>query len=224
MERKGFGEFVTADLGTRAAQHLQRFFPDMLWRVPTSERIAYLTFDDGPTDRTLEYLELLDDHNACATFFVLGSQARKYPDMIRELAESPHGLGHHSMTHPDAWMVPRNALWRDLYRGKATIEDLTGQQVTCVRPPYGHFNRAMRVWCARTGDTLVMWDVVAGDYLPRASSDRIGRRVVRHTRTGSIIVLHDNPRFNGVTLPAVRSAIETLSGRGWSFSALPLRR
>ena len=189
-------------LATHGLRPFQRFFPDLLWRVEARARTAYLTFDDGPTEEiTDDLLDLLAQFDAQATHFLVGEHAETFPDRTRAL-------------------VSAERLQQEVTRTTRCLQDLTRTRVRALRPPYGHPTGLLRRWCAERNQRMVMWDVMPGDYLKTATARRVARFVIRHVRPGSVIVLHDNPVCEGVTLPALTRILETLTAEGWSFDAL----
>ena len=198
-------------LTTYGLRPFHRFFPDMLWRVDGApgEHVAYLTFDDGPHPHiTPRLIEELDRHGAKATCFLVGANAAKHPGLVRNLHAAGHTIGNHTYTHPDAWTTDTPTLIDELERTTDTLEQIIGEKVRVMRPPYGHPTTTMREWCKRHGQRMVMWDVMPGDYLRTATADKIARFTLTATRPGSIIVLHDNPICENVTLEALDDIVD----------------
>lgn len=212
-------------VGTRIPRAAARFFPDILWRMPSTSKTAYLTFDDGPAPGGTErILEVLDRHSAKATFFLLGAKAEKHGNLVRTLHAAGHGLGNHSHTHPDAWKSEQALVLDELERTSRILEDLTGARIRYLRPPYGHFTRSIRNWCLHNEHTLTMWDVGPGDYLEVMSTQAVVAHVRAHLRPGSIVVLHDNPRCAMKTPDALDRLLRKLTNEGWAFPSLPIER
>ena len=208
-------------VGTQVPRLLQRFYPDLLWRVPTRRRVAYLTFDDGPTPQlTGRLLDLLARHEAKATFFLIGCRAEQDPGLARAMVEGRHTVGNHTYTHPDAWRAPRAQVLHELERTTALLENQTQTSVRWMRPPYGRFTHAMRSWCLTRRQRLTMWDLMPGDYLPRATAKCVHRRIRHNIRPGSIIVLHDNLKAEHVTPAALADLLTDLTANGWMLEAL----
>ena len=209
-------------VGTRVPRAAARFYPDILFHAPTDSKEAYLTFDDGPNPGCTEsLLEVLDRHRASAIFFLLGRQADAHPQLVRKIQSAGHEIGNHSYTHPDAWRSPRVKVLDELDRATAVLEDITGEPIRIMRPPYGRFTRAMRDWCERRGQRMAMWDVGPGDYLEGMPEQAIVQQVEAHVRPGSVIVLHDNPRCAEKTPAALARVLDRLADDGWSFPPLP---
>ncbi|HET6568147.1 MAG TPA: polysaccharide deacetylase family protein [Rhodothermales bacterium] len=200
---------------------MARFLPDLLWRVDTPSRTAFLTFDDGPTDvLTQPILDVLERYAARACFFLVGSHAARLPSAVQDLLRAGHVIGNHTFTHPDAWRTPPERLVAELDRTTATLEDLTGTAVRFMRPPYGHFTGEMRQWCKSRGQLLTMWDVMPGDFLAGATPQKLERFILKHIRPGSVIVLHDNPKARLAMPPALENVLRILTREGWQFPAL----
>lgn len=208
-------------LATYALRPFHRFFPDMLWRVDVNSDCAYLTFDDGPHPRiTPRLIDTLAARDAKATFFLVGANAAKHPEWVRALHDAGHTIGNHTYTHPDAWTTDTPTLIDELERTTETLQQIIGEKINVMRPPYGHPTTAMREWCRRREQRMVMWDVMPGDYLRTATAQGIAAFTQQAIRPGSVIVLHDNPICENVTLDALSSIVKTPAVR---FPNLPLR-
>lgn len=208
---------------TKLPRFAARFFPDILWRnlpatpvsrplpgvpllaspaVPTqltstaNDHSIALTFDDGPSpDQTPKILDELARHDLRATFFVVGQQAEKHPDLIRDIAARGHQLGNHTWSHIDAWMNDFPVVADELARTDDLLERLTGRRPHWVRPPHGHFTAKLRAWCAERGQKVVLWDTMPGDFVDWATPESLTAFTLRHLRPGSILVLHDGPNM-----------------------------
>lgn len=212
---------VVHTIGTRVPRWAARYYPDLLWRMPTNERVVYFTFDDGPTDvLTPALLDILAQFDAQATFFVLGKYAQQHPALIHDLMNAGHTLGNHTFSHPDAWRSSPAKVLRELEQTTGLLENMTGHPLRWMRPPYGRFTRSMRRWCDLRRQRCTMWDIGPGDYLPTANTTNITRRILNAIRPGSIIVLHDNPKAKEVTPAALRASLQHLQKEGWRFDAL----
>ena len=213
--------FLIPYLATHGLRPFHRFFPDLLWQVEADAKTAYLTFDDGPTEElTDDLLDLLAQYDAQATHFLVGQHADEHPGRTREIVRAGHRVGNHTHTHVDPWAVPNEVLQQELVRTTRRLQSLTQTRIRALRPPYGHPTQMLRQWCAAQNQRMVMWDVMPGDYLKTARPRRVATFVVRHVRPGSVIVLHDNPICEDVTLPALNTILRTLRAEGWSFDAL----
>ncbi len=211
-------------IGTSLPRAVARWYPDVTWRVPTDERVAFLTFDDGPhpglTDRIAS---VLDRHDGRASFFLLGSKAQRHPSLVRGLVDAGHTAGNHTFSHFDAWRADPSSVLDDLEHATDILETIAGTNISWMRPPYGRFTRSMRNWCRHRRQTMTMWDVGTGDYLQRVTGEHVLRHVETYIRPGSVIVLHDNPCCADTTPEALDRLLERMMGQGWRFEALSTR-
>jgi len=153
-----------------------------------------LTFDDGPSpDQTPKILDELARYDLRATFFVVGREAEKHPELIRDIVARGHQLGNHTWSHIDAWMNDFPVVADELARTDDLLEQLTGRCPQWVRPPHGHFTAKLRAWCAERGQKVVLWDTMPGDFVDWATPESLTAFTLRHMRPGSIIVWHDGP-------------------------------
>jgi len=208
-------------MGTRFPRSVARYYPDLLWRVPSPARVAFFTFDDGPTPATTgPLLDVLARFDAPASFFLLGQRAARDPGLVRATVEAGHTVGNHTYTHPNAWKIPTATLLCELERTTGLLEDLTRQPVRWMRPPYGYFTRPMRRWCRIRRQQLTMWDVGPGDFLPKTTQRQVEQHLLKALRPGSIIALHDNQNAHRITPPALVNVLARLQDEGWRFAAL----
>jgi peptidoglycan/xylan/chitin deacetylase (PgdA/CDA1 family) len=208
-------------VATHGVRPFQGFFPDMLWRIDTQQRVAHLTFDDGPTPAlTQPILDRLAHYDARATFFLIGAHADEHPDLVQAIHRAGHRIGNHTYRHLDAWTAPQDAVRHELSETTMLLEQQTSAPVRYMRPPYGKFTGPMRTWCAERNQRMVMWDVMPGDYLQSATAAGVAQFVIDTVRPGSIIVLHDNPVCEDVTPEALDTILDALTRAGWRFETL----
>jgi peptidoglycan/xylan/chitin deacetylase (PgdA/CDA1 family) len=211
---------LTTLLGNHVPRALSPLFPDLFWRRDDGTPTLHLTFDDGPDASTPALLDLLDRHGIDASFFLIGAKARRRPDLVRAIAAAGHTIGQHTDTHPDAWRSPASAVVAEMERATATLEDLTGEAVRWMRPPYGRFTSSMRAWCRDRGQRIAMWDVMPADFLSSSTAPDILRRTLRLVRPGSVLVLHEGGHARRVTPPALVRALPLLLADGYRFARL----
>lgn len=180
----------------------------------------YLTFDDGPTPGvTDEVLQCLAQFHAKATFFCLGKQAVAYPELMRCLAAESHGLGHHTYSHVAGWRVPWLVYQEEVARGRGAVASAVGFAPRLFRPPYGRFPFG-HVRDLVEQDTVVMWDVLTGDYRPEFRTEKQLPRILKQVRPGSILVLHDSIKAGGNVLALLPRLLVELKLRGFRFGVL----
>ena len=189
-------------------------FPACTWRIPNKENKIYLTFDDGPNpELTKKILAVLKKHDVPATFFCIGGQAEKHPELLTDILADNHTLGNHSQSHMNGWQTPTKAYVNDVkICSKFVVSSL-------FRPPYGKIT-PKQVRLLKSTYKIIMWDVIGGDFDLSIDSLTIEKNIVENTKSGSIIVLHDNPKFANNMLAALPSIIVTLKEKGFIFSSI----
>lgn len=190
-------------------------YPGATWRVNTSKREVFLTFDDGPVPEATPWvLDLLRQADVKATFFCVGQNVEKHPYIYRRILSEGHGTGNHSYNHVRAWAMGNKAYLDNVIRAKGHIVS------SLYRPPHGQL-WPWTVWGIRKSFTkIVMWDVLTFDYNKDLTAEQVFENVKQYTRPGSIIVFHDSikawPHMNKV-LPL---AINWLKEQGYAFGTL----
>lgn len=167
-------------------------------RLPTVGPV-YLTFDDGPDPRwTPHILDILDQANVLATFFVVGRLALEQPAIMRRIVTQGHEVGNHSWSHRHPWTLSSEAARLEVRDGASTIADLIGHAPRFFRPPHGRVRRCMVDEARHGGQTLVLWDRSAVDWGPRGRASGISRRL-HAAQDGDILLMHDGGR--GINRP-----------------------
>ncbi|MHB9093283.1 MAG: polysaccharide deacetylase family protein [Eubacteriales bacterium] len=161
------------------------------WKRQYSPGVA-ITFDDGPDPGfTPRILDILSKHRVSATFFVVGEKALKYPDLIKQIRASGHSIGAHSQHHRYAWFMSPMETWKEWKECVTVLENLTGETIHWVRPPWGTFNLVTWLWLRTNNKRAVLWNVDGHDWQARSDEEEIISRVISKTKEGSIVVLHD---------------------------------
>lgn len=167
---------------------LKRAYPGLEWRKDVDDQAVYLTFDDGPHPEITPWvLEQLDRFGFRASFFLIGDNIRKYPDTYRQLEQSPHSLGSHTMKHLNGWKNSDEDYLRSFREGAALVNS------DLFRPPYGRIRRRQARVISET-HRIIMWDVLSADFDVSLSADECIRNVVNNVRPGSIVVFHDSEK------------------------------
>jgi peptidoglycan-N-acetylglucosamine deacetylase len=196
---------------------LRWLYPGRIWKMPAAENTIYLTFDDGPIPLVTPFvLEILKKFDAQATFFCIGDNIRKHPEIYRQLIAENHKIGNHTFHHLRGWDTGDNEYLDDIRKCGLLMN------TTLFRPPHGRMRKSQeqRLLQEHPGTGVVMWDVLSGDFDPGLDPEKCLRNVLKHTRPGSIVVFHDSvkafPRLQYV-LPR---AMEVWKARGYSFKTL----
>jgi len=182
--------------------------------MPESEKVIYLTFDDGPVPKVTPWaLEILKAYNAKATFFCVGENVKKHPGLFRRIREEGHSVGNHSYNHINGWRTRNFSHMRNIARADHLINS------RLYRPPYGKI-KLSQLRQLRGKYKVVMWDVLSGDYNQKLKGEQCLANVIENTGPGSVICFHDsekaweNLRY---TLPKVLAHYKKM---GFSFEAL----
>ncbi|WP_291105585.1 MULTISPECIES: polysaccharide deacetylase family protein [unclassified Dysgonomonas] len=190
-------------------------FPGALWRKPVEgQKTVYLTFDDGPIpDITPWVLDLLDKYEIKATFFCVGDNVRKHPDIYKMVLERGHRVGNHTFNHVQGI---RKFSKRYLENTRLASEYIDSE---LFRPPHGHM-RVSQFFTLRRYYKIVMWDVVTRDYSKLITPEKVFENVKRYTRDGSVIVFHDSLKAEKNMKYALPQSIEWLKEQGYTFKLL----
>lgn len=188
---------------------------DVIWKVPTSRKVVALTFDDGPDGRiTPEILEILREKEIKATFFVVGEQVEKFPELIsREVAEG-HEIGNHSYSHPALVNLPGNRITEELVKTEQEILKAAPKPIL-FRPPGGLTNENVLKIARDNEYSVILWSIDPVDWRVPIAGD-IVEVVVKELKPGSIILLHD-ASFASSTPEALWFIIDSLKARGYEF-------
>jgi peptidoglycan/xylan/chitin deacetylase (PgdA/CDA1 family) len=170
----------------RAPGLLKLLFPEFVWRYNSGEKKVYLTFDDGPIpESTLWTLDMLRERNVKATFFCVGDNVRKYPDLYRKIVEEGHAVGNHTYNHLRGWQEDSLKYIENVIMASEYINS------RLFRPPYGMIKRSQAKHLLQEYK-VVMWDVLSGDYRKDISPQRCFEDVYKKVRPGSIILFHNH--------------------------------
>ncbi|WP_083750870.1 polysaccharide deacetylase family protein [Kribbella sp. ALI-6-A] len=180
-------------------------------------KYVVLTFDDGPDPRyTPQILDILDRYGAKATFFVVGAEVKRHPELARRLHERGHSVQNHTWSHANLSKLSWSAFERQVKNTDAQIQARTGLAPGCLRPPYGARNGLVDRRAAALGKQVVLWDIDSRDWT-RPGVAAIERRVPATVRNGSVILFHDGGGDRAQTIAALPKILKTLTASGFGF-------
>ncbi|RMG81553.1 MAG: polysaccharide deacetylase family protein [Bacteroidetes bacterium] len=182
---------------------IKKAYPRLIWDMPSSKAV-YLTFDDGPTPGvTDKVLQILKQFDAKATFFCIGKNVLKYPELFRQIIQEGHAIGNHTYNHLNGFSVNKQLYRADVQQARELIE------TKLFRPPYGKIKRSqIKDLC---GDyRIIMWSVLSGDFDKTLSPERIYCNVVKYVKEGSIVTFHDSLKAKNNLLPALPRILDYL--------------
>jgi len=196
---------------------LKKIYSGLVWQMPVKEKVLYLSFDDGPHPEITPFvLDELKRYNARATFFCIGKNVKEYPQIYRRVLMEGHRVGNHTQNHLNGWKVDDKRYLEDIRDAARLIDS------NLFRPPYGRIgafqSRLLRG--APLNYTIVMWEVLSGDFDKELNAAACARNVIRHARPGSIVVFHDSEKAFDRMKEALPRVLEHFSGLGYRFEAI----
>lgn len=186
-------------------------FPGAIWRIPAEKKCVYLTFDDGPIPEVTPWvLDRLDEFGIKATFFCVGDNVRKYPDIYQMVLDRGHRVGNHTYNHLQGIQYWSSHYVDNVHKASEYIHS------NLFRPPHGHmrFPQVVRI---EQDYRIVMWDVVTRDYSPHMSPNGVFNVVKNYTRNGSVIVFHDSLKGEHNMREAMPRSVKWLLEQGYEF-------
>lgn len=194
---------------------LRWIYPDALWRMDKREKVVYLTFDDGPIPEVTPFvLDILDRYNIKATFFMVGDNVRKYPEIFEMVKSRGHRVGNHTFNHIGGFLHSIRGYLNNVEKADGYIHS------NLIRPPYG-WMKWEQYFFLRRHYQLVMWDLVTRDYSCHLNADDVFNNVRRYARNGSIITFHDSLKSIDKLRTALPRSIEWLQSKGYNFKTIP---
>lgn len=198
---------------------MRALYPNFIWRKSTQEKTIYLTFDDGPIPDVTEFvLETLATYHAKATFFCIGNNIQKHPDIFQKVINGGHGIGNHTFNHLRGWATDDDIYFENIAQCKDEILN-RGAVTNLFRPPYGRIKRSQASKVSADYQ-IIMWDVLSGDFSQKLSPKTVLEKTLRHTEAGSIVLFHDSIKANENMSYALPRFLEHFSEKGFRFEHL----
>jgi peptidoglycan/xylan/chitin deacetylase (PgdA/CDA1 family) len=185
---------------TKTSRLIKKIFSDYVWELPNTENKVYLTFDDGPTPKITDWvLEQLEKYDAKATFFCIGNNIEKHPDIFDRIIKKGHSVGNHTYNHLNGWKTDNEVYLNNTFlcNGQILESDIKNQKskiFNLFRPPYGKIRNKQATKLAQLGYKVIMWDVLSADFDNSISKERCLENVIKNSKSGSIIVFHDSAK------------------------------
>jgi peptidoglycan-N-acetylglucosamine deacetylase len=196
---------------------LPLLYPGLLWRMPSNKKEIYLTFDDGPVPGATEFvLDELKKQKLNATFFCIGDNIHKHPDLFKRIQNEGHAVANHTFNHLKGWQTSTPD-YLDNIKKCDQVMDANNASATYFRPPYGRITRAQIK--ALNDKKIVMWDVLTRDYDANLSSSRCLQQSLNATRNGSIVVFHDSVKAEKNLREVLPKYIDACLAQGYTFVA-----
>ncbi len=212
---------------TKTPLVVKKMFPEYIWDISTSQKELYLTFDDGPTPEVTNWvLNSLRQFNAKATFFCIGDNVNKYPELFNKVLEEGHSVGNHTQNHIKGWKTKTKIYLENVLRAEEVISlqssvfSNQSQIINLFRPPYGQIKPKQGKKIMALGYKIVMWDVLSFDWDNSISKEDCFNNVVSKCKNGSIIVFHDSIKASNNMKFALPKVLEHFTEKGFSFKAI----
>ncbi len=185
-----------------------------IYSVDTEEKKCAITFDCAwGADDIPRLLDILDQYQAKATFFIVGVWAEKYPDKVKLIYERGHEVANHGYSHLHMSNMPEAKLTEEIQRCSKTLEDITGSTIKLFRPPYGEYDAQTVRASRKLGHEIIQWDCDSLDWKKTMTKENIYSRVVKKVTNGSIILFHNDTQYTEAVLPEI---LKTLTDTGYS--------
>jgi len=209
---------------------VKKMFPNYVWDITSTVKTIYLTFDDGPTPEITNWtLNTLKEHNAVATFFCIGNNIEKYPDVFKNILDNGHCIGNHTQNHVKGWQTKT----KDYFENIELCESVLKSQVTkssivnrkslvsnLFRPPYGQITPKQGRTLIKQDYKIIMWDVLSFDWDQAVSPERCLKNVISKAKSGSIVVFHDSVKASKNMTYALPKVLEFFNREGYVFKGI----
>lgn len=196
---------------------LKWYYPSLTWHKNRNDKVIYLTFDDGPIPDVTDFaLKTLKAFNAKATFFCIGDNIYKHPEIFENIKNEGHSIGNHTFNHLKGWETPDEIYLKNFQK----CQELTKTHL--FRPPYGRIKKSQitKLRFIHPGIQIIMWDVLSGDFDIGLDPQKCFKNVVKHTGKGSIVVFHDSVKAYDRLKYALPKVLQHFTQQGYHFDSL----
>lgn len=195
-------------------------FPNYIWRIKTSEKKIYLTFDDGPIPDVTEWvLNELKKYNAKATFFCVGDNIERNPAIFQEILKNGNAIGNHTQNHLKGWKTDQKTYLDNFESCQRAIENEMESKNALFRPPYGLIKNSQAKEILKT-HKIIMWSVLTKDYDENISPEECLKRAIKNTKKGSIVLFHDSLKAEKNMKFTLPKYLKHFSDLGYKFEIL----
>ncbi|MBS4013251.1 MAG: polysaccharide deacetylase family protein [Bacteroidetes bacterium] len=186
----------------------------LTWKVKTTEKEVFITFDDGPTESyTEKILEILDCYNVRATFFCLAKNVEKFPELFERIKHSGHSIGNHGYEHLNGWKISREKFLENVFKADKIISS------KIFRPPYGGITPCQAKGISKHFK-VIMWRTMSRDYSRRMTAEKCLKRLKRNITPGDIIVFHDSESASETTIKVLPEFLKYINEKGYKTSVI----
>ena len=198
----------------------KKMFPHCIWGMHNHDKIIYLTFDDGPTPGVTEWaLKVLATYNAKATFFCIGNNIKKHPEIFHQTVQQGHTIGNHTYNHIKGWKTKTKDYIDNVDKAQQVINHHSST-TNLFRPPYGQIKPLQAKKLMAMGYQIIMWDVLSFDWDKAVTQEKCFENVIENVSNGSIVVFHDSVKASKNMMYALPKVLDYCSKKGYGFMPL----
>lgn len=200
---------------TKTPFWLKALYPKLTWNKSRKEKKVFISFDDGPCPEITDWvLDQLENHQAKASFFLIGNNAEANPEILKRIISKGHSIGNHTQNHMNGWRNHSKAYIKEVDQCASSVDS------KLFRPPYGRIKKAQARALISKGYEIIMWDVLSGDFDTNLSSEDCVKTVLKGVENGSIIVFHDSQKAWPRLKESLPKVLEYLQENHYSMEAL----
>jgi len=200
---------------------LKKLFPQATWNFDDTEKKIFLTFDDGPIPELTPWvLDTLKEFGARATFFYVGDNIKKHPELFKRASDEGHSIGNHTFNHLKGWRTSHEDYMANIALCEAAIVECGGGgPAGLFRPPYGQltFSLAKKI---SANYRIIMWDYLTGDFDQSLSPEKCHIETIKGTKSGSIVIYHENVKAEARIKYSLPKFLDHFSSLGYQFCAI----
>lgn len=211
---------------SKMPQFIKRIFPDYVWDFSSKDKVLYLTFDDGPTPEITQWvLNTLNQYKAKATFFCIGNNVAKHPEIFHAILKEGHSIGNHTQDHVKGWKTSTKKYIENVLKSEAVInKELAGSKtkLSLFRPPFGQLKNSQGKALKKLGYKIIMWSIITFDWEQKISKEQCLKNALNKASVkNNIIVFHDSIKASKNMMFALPKILEHFSKKGYLFKAIP---
>lgn len=208
----------------------KKMFPNYIWDIPSTEKTIYLTFDDGPTPEITNWtLNTLKKFDAKATFFCIGDNINKHPEIFKNILNEGHAIGNHTQNHIKGWKTKTKDYLKNIEEAQKVINlqipnsEISNSEsliVNIFRPPYGQITPKQGKNLMTLGYKIIMWDVLSFDWDKSVTEAVCLENVISKAKSGSVIVFHDSLKASKNMTYALPKVLEYFNKQNYNFKGI----
>lgn len=196
--------------------------PNLVWHLPSKDKAIYLTFDDGPTPEITDWtLDTLNTYKAKATFFCIGNNIEKHPEIFKRINTEGHTIGNHTFNHLKGWKTKTQHYVENTLEAQNIIDQHNIKNSYLFRPPHGRIKPKQAKKLHEVGYRIIMWNVLSKDWDKKISKEKCLENVIQNTTSGDIVVFHDSIKASQNMQYALPRVLEYFSKKGFVFKRIP---